>query len=98
MAITAELDTIGREAKGRDTYVAYVKIKKDGVLVENACVPYDPKDDKAFREEIGKRILSAENAIELMKAAAALALDEVVKEKNSEIDAAKAASGMEAKE
>jgi len=95
MAITAEIDTIGREAKGRDTYVAYVKIKKDGVLVENACVPFNPKDDKAFREEIGKRILNIENSIEAMKAAAASILSEVIDEKNKEIDAAKATGNKE---
>jgi NTP pyrophosphatase (non-canonical NTP hydrolase) len=95
MAITAELDTVAREKTGGDTVVAYVKIYKDGVLVENACLRYDPADDKSFREEIGKRILDAENSIEVIKASAAIALDDVVKKKNKEIDEAKTISGTE---
>lgn len=87
MAITAELDCIGKS--GATDYVAYVKIFKDGLLVDTPCIKYNPVDDKSFREEIGKRILNAENSVEAIKAQAAAALDEVVKTQITEIEARK---------
>jgi hypothetical protein len=88
MAITAELDCIGRAAPGE--YVAYVKLFKDGVLIDRHCVKYDPADEKGFKEEVGKKILHVENSTEAIKAQATVALADVVKEKQAEIAEIKA--------
>lgn len=82
--ITATLDAIGREDT-QGNLVAYIKILKDGVLVENVCVKYDPKDDRRFRDEIRKRLTSAEDSIDAHKTLAASALAEVVASVNDSI-------------
>lgn len=85
--ITAKIDAIGREDQNSD--VVYVQILKDGVLIENVCMRYDPKDDTKFRADIRARLLSADNSIETKKALAASALAEVVADVNKAIDDAK---------
>jgi myo-inositol catabolism protein IolC len=86
MAITAKLDSMGKDKTG---YVAYVQYLDGEKVVDTGSYRYNPDDDSEFREKVGAKVLQLSDATAAVKAQAEAAIAEIVTEKYAEIEAAK---------
>lgn len=77
MAITAQLDNVGKDG---EKFVAYVQYYDGSTLIESVCHRYDPEDPAEFKAAIVAKIDDLSSSMTTIKAKADQAVTEAVAE------------------